>query len=279
MIARRAGALALALFLYLPMEITSHRNDKVRLVRTLQARRKVREEERLFVIEGVRLGEEAARAGVVPRFVFYTQSAEVDGRMKSLLSALGGMGAPCYEVSESVMEICSDVETPQGLLAVVPISSLPRSSHPTLTLILDQLRDPGNLGTILRTALAAGVEEVLLAPGTVDATNPKVVRAGAGAHFRLPVAALEWEAIAEAVAGCRVYLAQTEGDRIYTEVDWSESVAVIVGGEAAGAGRRARALALESVFIPMTGEVESLNAAVATAVVLFEVVRQRRGLG
>jgi TrmH family RNA methyltransferase len=147
-----------------------------------------------------------------------------------------------------------------------------------LTLVLDQIRDPGNLGTILRAALAAGAEQVLLAPGTVDAMNPKVVRAGAGAHFWLPVEALEWPAIREAVASCSVYLADMEADYVYTEVDWRQSVALIVGGEAAGAGRKAHALAQEMVYIPISHKVESLNAAVATAVLLFEVARQRRGL-
>lgn len=261
------------------MKITSLRNDKVSLIRALQARRKARHEEGLFVIEGVRLCEEAIRAGVTPRFVFYTPSAMADERTANLITDFTAAEAPCYEVSEEVLESCSDVETPQGVLALVPVSPLSRPEHPTLTLILDQIRDPGNLGTIMRTALAAGAEQVLLAPGTVDATNPKVVRAGAGAHFWLPVEALEWPAIREAVASCPVYLADVEADYVYTEVDWRGPVALIVGGEAAGAGRKAHALAQEMVHIPISHKVESLNAAVATAVLLFEVARQRRGTG
>ena len=145
-------------------------------------------------------------------------------------------------------------------------------------LILDRLRDPGNLGTILRTALAAGVEGVLLAPGTVDATNPKAVRAGMGAHFRLPMAAMDWDEIAHAVAGCRVYLADARGSISYTDADWTGRVALIVGGEAAGAGSRAHALAEATVAIPIAAGVESLNAAVAAGVLLFEAARQRRAL-
>ena len=258
------------------VKITSTRNDKVQLARSLQSRRRTRREEAAFVIEGIRLCQEAAKAEVSPRFVLTTPSTAEDPRVRTLLSTWTDAGVPCYEVTDSVMEACSDTETPQGVLAVVPRPESPYLEHPSLTLVLDRLRDPGNLGTILRTALAAGVDQVLLAPGTVDATNPKVVRAGAGAHFRLPVAARGWNAIAQAVAGSRVYLAAAGGEEIHTEVDWRGPVALVVGGEAFGAGEEARVLADGTVSIPMASQVESLNAAVATAVILFEIRRQRR---
>jgi len=256
--------------------ITSLKNDRVRLVRALQERRRVRQRERRFVLEGVRLCQEAAHARARPHFVLYTARVQEDPKGRALLTAWQEAGVPCEEVSEEVMAACSDMETPQGLLAVVPIPDLPLPTHPTLVLILDRLRDPGNLGTILRTALAAGVEGVLLAPGTVDATNPKAVRAGMGAHFRLPMAAMDWDEIARAVAGCRVYLADAQGSVPYTDADWTGRVALIVGGEAAGAGSRAHALAEATVAIPMAAGVESLNAAVAAGVLLFEAARQRR---
>ncbi|MCS7282716.1 MAG: RNA methyltransferase [Anaerolineae bacterium] len=256
--------------------ITSLKNDRVRLVRALQERRRVRQRERRFVVEGIRLCEEAARAGFRPHFVFYTDQARQDERALSLLSHWERAGVPCEEVSPEVMEACSDTETPQGLLAVVPIPELPFPQRPTLLLILDRIRDPGNLGTILRTAWAAGVEGALLAPGTVDATNPKAVRAGMGAHFHLPLLAADWEEIPLLVEGCRVYLADARGELSYTDADWTSRVALIVGGEAEGAGNQARALARATVAIPMAAGVESLNTAVAAAVLLFEAVRQRR---
>jgi len=259
--------------------ITSRKNDKVRYVRALQGRRRVRQREQRFVFEGMRLVEEVVRAGISPAFVFYTEPVEADERSGRLLASLCGMNVPCYTVSEPVMAVCSDTETPQGILAVLPIPGLPRPEHPTLTLILDRVRDPGNLGAILRTALAAGVDQVLLAPGTVDASNPKVVRAAMGAHLRLPVAALRWEAIAAAVTGCDVWLAAASGETVYTAVDWRRPVALIVGGEATGAGERAHALAQGQVSIPMAAGVESLNAAIATAAILFEAVRQRTAKG
>ncbi len=255
--------------------ITSLKNDKVRYVRALQGRRRVRQREHRFVFEGVRLVEEAVRAGVPPVYVFYTEPVEADERGGRLLETLCEMNVSCYIVGKPVIAACSDTETPQGVLAVLPIPNLPRPEHPTLTLILDRVRDSGNLGAILRTALAVGVEQVLLAPGTVDASNPKVVRAATGAHLRLPVAALRWETIAEAVAGCDVWMAAASGETLYTAVDWTRPVALIVGGEATGAGERARALAQGRVSIQMAVGVESLNTAVATAVILFEAVRQR----
>lgn len=235
----------------------------------------MRQRERRFVVEGIRLCQEAVRAAAAPDLVFYTAEIWEDERVKPLLDTWREAGTPCVEVSQAVMVACSETETPQGLLAVVPIPDLPRPARSTMTLILDRLRDPGNLGTILRTALAAGVDQVLLAPGTVDATNPKVVRSGMGAHFRLPLAAMDWREIPQAVVGCRVYLASAGGTVPYTGVDWTEPVALIVGGEAAGAGERARDLADAEVTIPLLAEVDSLNAAVATGVLLFEAVRQR----
>jgi TrmH family RNA methyltransferase len=255
--------------------ITSLKNDRVRTVRALQGRRRVRQRERHLVLEGVRLVEEAVRASALPAFVFYTPSAEADERGSRLLTSLREMDVPCTAVSERVMAACSDTETPQGILAVIPTPDLARPERPSLTLILDRVRDPGNLGTALRTALAAGVEQVLLTPGTVDASNPKVVRAAMGAHLRLPIAVLAWEAIAKAVAGGDVWLAEASGETPYTGVDWTRAVALIVGGEATGAGVQARALARGRVSIPMSAQVESLNTATSTAVILFEAVRQR----
>lgn len=256
--------------------ITSLKNDRVRLVLALQGRRRVRQRERRFVIEGLRLCEEAASAGVVPHLVFYTADAESDPRALPLLDRWRLTGISCEAVSTEVMAACSDTETPQGLLAVVPMPELPLPPRPTLTLVLDRLRDPGNLGTALRAALAAGVDQVLLTPGTVDATNPKVVRAAMGAHFHLPIAALRWERIAAALEGCQVYLASSRGGIDYAAVDWRQPAALIIGGEAAGADAQAAALADAEVTIPMTPTVESLNAAIAAAVILFEAARQRR---
>ncbi|MCX7680830.1 MAG: RNA methyltransferase [Anaerolineae bacterium] len=232
----------------------------------------------MLVFEGIRLVEEAQRSGFPLHFVLYTASVESSDRGKALLTSLREAQVACYEVSEKVLAACSDTETPQGILAVLPIPTPIPPPQPRLVLVLDRVRDPGNLGTILRTALAAGVEQVLLAPGTVDATNPKAVRAAMGAHLWLPVTTCPWELIAASVAHCDVWLASAKGETLYTAVDWKRPVALIVGGEASGAGTQAHALARGEVYIPMSPVVESLNTAVATAVLLFEVVRQRMAL-
>lgn len=255
--------------------ITSSSNDKVKYVRKLQTQKSVRHRDERFVMEGVRLVEEGIRASVVPSLVFYTEALAEESRGKALLTTLEALDAPCYAVSESVMEDCSDTVTPQGILVVVPFPEFPRPDPLTFGLIVDRLGDPGNLGTLLRTALAAGVEQVLLAPGTVDFSNPKVVRSAMGAHLHLPIADADWNTIAEAVAGCDVWLAAAAGRRRYTDVDWTRRAALIIGSEAHGAGDKARALADGRVSIPIKLAVESLNAAVAAAVILFEVVRQR----
>ena len=255
--------------------ITSLKNDKVRYVRSLQGRRRVRQQERRFVFEGMRLVEEAIRAGVSPAFAFYTEAMEADGRGGRLLTSLREMSVPHYRVSDEVMAACSDTEAPQGILVVLSFPELTRPERPTLLLVVDRVRDPGNLGTILRTAFAARVEQALLAPGTVDASNPKVVRAAMGAHLHLPIAALGWEGIGRTVVGCNVWLAATDGEVPYTAVNWRQPAALIIGGEATGASERAAALARGQVSIPMAGGVESLNSAVATAVILFEAIRQR----
>jgi TrmH family RNA methyltransferase len=118
------------------------------------------------------------------------------------------------------------------------------------------------------------VGQVLLTPGTVDATNPKVVRGAMGAHFRLAVEAMDWPAAAERVGGRAVWLADAEGGIAYNVVDWTLPSALIVGGEAAGAGEEAAALATGRVSIPMAGGAESLNAAMAATVLVFEAARQ-----
>jgi len=255
--------------------ITSSSNDKVKYVRKLQSQKSLRHEDRRLVLEGVRLVEEIVRASLVPTLVFYTEALAAEGRGKALLVTLRGLGAPCILVSESVMEDCSDTVTPQGILAVLPFPDLASPRPATFVLIVDRLRDPGNLGTLLRTALAAGVERVLLAPGSVDFSNPKVVRSAMGAHLWLPIADADWDTIAGTVSDCDVWLAAAGGARRYTGVDWTRPAALIVGSEAHGAGEKARSLAQGRIAIPIQPNVESLNAAVAAAVILFEVVRQR----
>jgi TrmH family RNA methyltransferase len=137
--------------------------------------------------------------------------------------------------------------------------------------------DPGNAGTLLRSAAAAGVADVLWGPETVDAFAPKVVRAGAGAHFQLRLTTgASWREIGAALpAGGSIFLAEAHAAQLYWEVDWTQPAALIVSNEAHGASAGARALATGTIAIPMASGVESLNAGVAGSIVLFEALRQR----
>jgi len=179
-------------------------------------------------------------------------------------------------VSNDVMASMSATETPPGVLAVVSIDPPPIPRPASMMLILDNITNPGNLGTMLRTAGAAGVEAVLLSPGCVDLYNPKVIRGGMGAHLRLPVHCLDWTEIAGLIAQMRVFVAAGDGTVSYTAVDWQQPSALIVGNEAHGVSRAVHGLVDEFISIPMMAGIESLNAAIAAAVILFEAVRQRK---
>ncbi len=285
--------------------LTSLANDRIKLARALQAQRKTREKEGRFVIEGTRLIEEALRAGAKFDFALFT--AEPDDRARGALGRLREAGAMAIEVSPEVMRACSDTESPQGVLAVVfaptpdpsPVAEQHRDRrgesaptlphlHTPLLLICDRLSDPGNLGTLLRAAAAAGVEAALLAPGCVDAFNPKVIRGGMGAHFRVQIESLDWNQISDKTKDTRMRLADMESPirhlprkaaTRYDLADWTLPSALIIGSEAEGPSDSARALAAETVFIPMPGGTESLNAAMAGVIVLFEAVRQRGAMG
>ncbi len=253
--------------------ITSAHNPKIKLVRALVGRAKDRRAENAFVAEGVRLVEEALAAGWPFRFVLFSEA--LNDRGQALLASLQTAGVETEMVAAHLLDSLSDTDHPQGILAVL---DLPRSDVPTsrcnFILIPDQIRDPGNLGTLLRTAAAAGVQAVFLPPETTDAFAPKVVRSGMGAHFRLPILSLPWDEIRARTSGLGIFLADMDGIPCW-ESDLRLPLALIVGGEAEGASASARDLATATISIPMPGGSESLNAGVAGAVLMFEVVRQR----
>lgn len=259
----------------LPATVTSTANKKVKYVRSLY-RRRVRHKERHFVIEGLRLVEEALKAGVVPALAFFTPDLSDSQRGGELLAVIEDLPGECFIVTDKVMRALSDTVSPQGILAVVPFLELPLPEDSWLFLVVDRVRDPGNLGTILRSAEAAGVSQMILTPATVDVYSPKVVRGAMGAHFYLPiVTGVSWSKMAEALGDRQILLAEAKGDKVYYEVDWTKPSALIVGSEAKGASQEAERLATERIAIPMQGKAESLNVAVAASVILFEAARQR----
>jgi TrmH family RNA methyltransferase len=256
--------------------ITSTSNQQVKRVRALQHKRGTRWKEGTFVVEGLRLAYEVVVEGVSVEAAFHTDN--LTDRGKGLVHSLARSGAEVYVVSEEAMKAMSDTESPPGILLTLPMPNIPLPEGIDFVLVLDRLRDPGNMGTILRTAFAAGVQIVYLTEGTVDPFNPKVVRAGMGAHLRLPINYLgDQEKIS--LTHLKVLIAERGSGRPYYQVDWREPVALIIGSEAVGPGEAMRSLASDGVHIPMHEDTESLNAAVAAGVILFEAYRQRSNDG
>lgn len=255
--------------------ITSTRNPKVQWVKALQSHPHRREEENMMVVEGIRLAEEAYQAGWEVQLVWYVSGLEPRGI--KLVEQMKQHNLPVEEVSPAVLKAASDTETPQGILMVVKRQDLPIPKKLSFAILPDQIRDPGNLGTILRTASAAGVELVILPPNTVDPASPKVLRSAMGAHFSLPISQLDWQNIEDLVRAhaLHVLTADVRGGIPYQEADYCQPLLLIIGSEAEGVSPQARALAAQSVYIPMPGKAESLNAAVAAGILLFEIVRQR----
>jgi len=252
--------------------ISSPQNQHLQLVRLLMEQPKARLKHLAFVAEGARLLEDGLDSEYPVQFVLYKpeHSSRVDNVLRLLPPSV-----PLLLVESRVFDRLSDTETSQGMLAVFSIPKLKLDVNNDFILILDQVRDPGNLGTILRTAEAAGVQAVLLSPGTTDAWSPKVVRAGMGSHFRLPIFNLDWQEITSATRSFQVLEADMDGELEYWQADLCKPTALLIGGESEGISRQGQQIVTGSVRIPMAGGNESLNAAISAGILLFEVLRQR----
>lgn len=253
--------------------ITSYKNEKVKYARRLQAERRYRWREQAFVVEGTRWLDELIQRRHPLKFVLCTADWFAAAEHAPILHQLA---CPVQPISDDLMADLSGTETPPGVLAVAEMASLPWPGQPTLLLVLDGVGNPGNLGTMLRAAAAAGVDGVLLAPGCVDPYNPKALRGGMGAHLRLPIRLTDWAEVAEATAGLATWLADVDEGVDYTAVNWQAPSALLIGSEAVGLGAAARRVANGRCTIPMHATTESLNAALAAAIILFEAARQRR---
>ncbi|GAC1469510.1 MAG: RNA methyltransferase [Ktedonobacteraceae bacterium] len=280
--------------------ITSPANPRISKLKDLHTARG-RKKNGLFLMEGPNLLEALFDAHVLPHEVYY-QSAYLQrtSKGKALLDRLlhlpGLVDEQRVEVSERVIEAISDTVTSQGIVSVLPLAAFQedtvrgrRTQHVSITqevqrpvlLILDDIADPGNMGTILRTALAANVDTVVLTPDCVDCYSPKVVRAAAGTHLLLPIISdTSWQAIAERIqihchGVARVLLAEAGNPTLYYEQDLTRPFALIIGNEAHGPSPEAHALATTSITIPLANRVESLNAAMAAGIILYEAVRQQ----
>ncbi|MGH7510408.1 MAG: TrmH family RNA methyltransferase [Gemmatimonadales bacterium] len=251
------------------------------LIRDLH-RRRGRERRGLAVAEGVRLVEEALAAGVAIRGAAASPALEATTRGKALKAALLDRGIRVADVSDSELVTLADTEHPQGIVAVIEprrwtlddIRLLPGSA----VLALDGVQDPGNVGTMLRTALGLGATGVVALKGTADLTNSKVIRGGMGASFRLPAVASTAE---ELVAWARlqraeIWVADAAGetsDRLPPRTVQRPPVVLVVGNEGSGIGPAVAAAAHRRIAIRQAAGVESLNVAVAAGILLHEVTR------
>ena len=231
-----------------------------------------------MLIEGFRLVHDAWRSGVRPRTLFV--APDMLGQNLAAQRLVAEMEDDQIEIvhcSDAVFAKIAETITPQGIAAVILLPGLPPPPQIDFVLLLDRIRDPGNAGTLLRSAEAAGVQSVIFCPDSVDPFNDKVMRAAMGAHFRLPIfVAADWaEARAAIPPQATIYLAEARSVLAYDAVDWRQPAALVVGGEADGASDHGRSAAI-AIGIPMHGSPESLNAGIAGAVILFEASRQRR---
>lgn len=259
-------------------EITNPQNAHVREARSIRDRKRSRYQDKRYFIEGLRLVHHALRRGCRPVFVFYDASFVQTEESQGLIQRLTEGDSLVWQVSFEVMDALSETVTPQGIVAIVPMPNVSRETieQSRLLLVLDNVRDPGNVGTILRTAEATGTDAVVLSKGCADAYDPKVVRAGMGAQLRLPLFTnATWSEIETFVEGKQCLLADAEGRATPWRVEWNQPTALLVGNEAHGASPEAWELADQTVRLPMAEDVESLNVAIATAVFLFEAQHQR----
>lgn len=261
--------------------ITSVHNKCIKETVALLAKKKERDRRGLFVVEGGKMFGEAPTEQITR--VYIAQSAE-----KEMYAQYGDKlsGLSCEIVADEVFAKMSDTVTPQGILCLVRqqhynIEEILREidKKHALFIILEDIQDPGNLGTIFRTAEAAGADGVIMSSRTADIYNPKTIRSTMGAVYRVPfLYAKDLSSMIKLLQekGTEVYAAHLGADRFYDAYDYQKSTAFLIGNEANGLRDETADCADALIGIPMEGKVESLNAAVASSVLLYEAYRQRR---
>lgn len=256
--------------------ITSTSNQQVKYLLQLQKKSKLRNEEGIFVVEGLRMFQEVPKERV--RKVYLSESLLNKKRQELDLD-----GFSVEVLSDTVFAHVSDTKTPQGILCIVEqkdttLEELLKVENPHF-IVLDNLQDPGNLGTIIRTAEGAGVHGVLMSRDTVDIYNPKTIRSTMGSIYRMPF--LYVEDLIEVLQifhqkGIISYAAHLDGEQSYDKENYQGGTAILIGNEGNGLREEVAMAADRKVQIPMHGQVESLNAAIAASILMFEVCRQRR---
>ena len=262
------------------MVITSSQNSVVKGIKALK-NRKDREEQGLFFIEGRRIVEEALLEKDHVKELVLSEEFASDIRNSEFLAGMEKSGHKLHLVTRKLFSEITDTESPQGILAVIRMKKHILANELIkngLYIIMESVRDPGNVGTIIRTADAAGFSGVILSKGCVDAYNPKVLRSTMGSVFHIPV--YQVPDIIETLRllkanGIRILVSHLEGISSIYEVDMKFGIAVAIGSEADGVSEEVKTLADVLVKIPMTGRAESLNASVAAGLLIYETVRQK----
>jgi TrmH family RNA methyltransferase len=261
--------------------ISSRGNKTVKYLRSLSLPRN-RQKEKVFLVEGVRIIEEAVERAKCIRKLIVTPHASNDDRIAALIDGVEEDGIEVVWVADRVMDYICETRTNQGVMALAGAiefdeADLGKGQLP-LVALCHQLQDPGNMGTIIRVAEAAGAGGVVTTPGTVDCYNPKALRATMGSIFRLPV--VRMGSLEDAVShfkdnGYQVAAAMVSAKTYYHEVDFSKPTVVLFGQEGSGLPVEAGMLSDVQISIPMATMMDSLNVASAASVILYEAVRQR----
>lgn len=259
--------------------IASRDNQYLKLARSLKSA-KGRADSGCFLLEGARLAEEALSAAWPLSYALVSEDAAEQPRCAAILQALDERGLPVYALPERLLQQTADTEHSQGLLLIAHLPQSPPALPPTASFVLvaDRLADPGNLGAIMRTAWAAGVEALLLTPGSADPFNPKAARASMGALLRLPVLRFAEDAALLALLrerGLALLAAAAQGACRYDQADLRQPLAWLFGAEAHGLSEFWLRAADQQVYLPMAGGAESLNVAAAAAVLLYQTALQR----
>jgi TrmH family RNA methyltransferase len=254
------------------MIITSKDNETIKSIKKLKEK-KYRTES--FIVEGIKMVKEALEQAEVEKVIVSETFSNSDD-----FKGLNCDDQKLIIASDKVFEDLTDVVTPQGIIAVVKKSSnLEIDYSDEFVLALDGIQDPGNLGTIIRTADSANIKQILVSKDTVDAYSPKVVRSTMGGIFRTKV--IEVEDLAQVLNafknnGYKVVTTELSAEKSIYDIDYQKSV-VVIGNEANGVTEEVSKTATEKVIIPMLGKTESLNAAVATSIMIYEYVRKKLG--
>ena len=262
--------------------ITSSSNSKIKKVSSLLKKPSLRKKENVYVVEGLRMVTEAPRQDIVSVYVS-SELLSQDNKKDNISLFLDDCKKKCVEINviaPSLLKNISETVTPQGVVAIVKRRDDEDFRDKCTFLILEDIQDPGNLGTLIRTAEAAGIDMVIMSEGCVDLYNPKVIRSTMGTIYRIPYLVCKDRAgftdiIKELKTnGVKIYGGCLTDSKRYTDADMTGKCGIVIGNEGNGITEDTLRL-IEKVHIPMKGEIESLNASVAGSILMYEINRQR----